>query len=75
MKMRGEPGLPPLVPAKPGPPAPPAFRRQQEVFALRHVEGFSTAEVAETLDLSTGSAKRHLFRAVQRLRDALQGTP
>ncbi len=50
-------------------------RRQQEVFALRHVEGFSTAEVAETLDLSTGSAKRHLFRAVQRLRDALQGTP
>jgi len=49
-------------------------RRQQEVFALRHVEGFSTAEVAETLDVSAGSAKRHLFRAVQRLRAALQAT-
>jgi RNA polymerase sigma-70 factor (ECF subfamily) len=54
-----------------------AFRqlsaRQQEVFALRHVEGFSTAEVATMLDLSEGSAKRHLFRAVHRLREALGG--
>ncbi len=41
----------------------------------RHRIWAATAEVAETLDLSTGSAKRHLFRAVQRLRDALQGTP
>jgi RNA polymerase sigma-70 factor (ECF subfamily) len=56
-----------------------AFRRlsprQQEVFALRHVEGFSTAEVAETLKLSAGSAKCHLFRAVHRLRQALQESP
>src|SRR3989475_12443895 len=50
-------------------------RRQQEVFALRHVEELSTAEVAETLGLSTGSAKRHLFRAVHRLRLALRGAP
>ena len=50
-------------------------RRQQEVFALRHVEELSTAEVAETLGLSTGSAKRHLFRAVHRLRLALRGSP
>jgi RNA polymerase sigma factor (sigma-70 family) len=49
--------------------------RQQEVFTLRHVEGFSTAEVAETLRLSAGSAKRHLFRAVHRLRRALQESP
>jgi len=52
-----------------------AFRRlsvrQQEVFALRHVEGLSTTEVAETLGVTEGSAKRHLFRAVRRLRAVL----
>jgi len=48
-------------------------RRQQEVFALRHVEDLSTADVAETLGMSEGSAKRHLFRAVHRLRLALRG--
>jgi RNA polymerase sigma-70 factor (ECF subfamily) len=54
-----------------------AFRtlsaRQREVFVLRHVEGFSTAEVAEALELSPGSAKRHLFRAVHHLRQSLKG--
>jgi RNA polymerase sigma-70 factor (ECF subfamily) len=54
-----------------------AFRqlpaRQREVFALRYVEGWSTQEVAATLDVSAGSVKRHLFRAVKRLRTALGG--
>lgn len=52
-----------------------AFRelpaRQREVFVLRHMEGWSTADIAEVLKLRTGSVKRHLFRAVQRLRAAL----
>jgi|SRR5215468_541993 len=52
-----------------------AFRalpgRQREVFVLRHVEDLSTDEVARALGLSTGSVKRHLFRAVRRLRDTL----
>ena len=52
-----------------------AFRglpdRQREVFVLRHVEEYSTAEVAEALGLSSGSVKRHLFRAIRKLRDAL----
>ena len=47
--------------------------RQQEVFILRHVEGWSTVEVAENLGLTTGSVKRHLFRAVCHLRKALRG--
>jgi RNA polymerase sigma-70 factor (ECF subfamily) len=47
--------------------------RQQEVFVLRHVEGWSTEEVAESLGVSTGSIKRHLFRAVQQMRRALGG--
>ena len=52
-----------------------AFRklsaRQQEVFTLRYVEGFSTEDVAETLRMSAGSVKRHLFRAVHQLRRSL----
>lgn len=47
--------------------------RQQEVFVLRHLEGWSTEEVAKVLGLSSGSVKRHLFRAVRRLRKALAG--
>ncbi|MCW5892744.1 MAG: sigma-70 family RNA polymerase sigma factor [bacterium] len=54
-----------------------AFRRlparQREVFVLRHVEGFTTQEVADALGLRTGSVKRHLFRAVHTLRGALGG--
>ena len=46
--------------------------RQREVFALRYIEGMSTHETAGTLDLSEGSVKRHLFRAVKYLRGALE---
>lgn len=45
--------------------------RQQEVFLLRHLEGWSTEEIAEALGLTAGSVKRHLFRAVHQLRKAL----
>jgi len=45
--------------------------RQQEVFALRYIEGWSTDEVAEALGLGVGSVKQHLFRAVHRLRAAM----
>jgi RNA polymerase sigma-70 factor (ECF subfamily) len=45
--------------------------RQQEVFALRYLEGWSTDAVAEALGLSVGSVKQHLFRAVHRLRAAI----
>ena len=54
-----------------------AFRalsaRQREVFVLRHVQGMSTAETAETLALDRGTVKRHLFRAVAKLRAELRG--
>jgi RNA polymerase sigma-70 factor (ECF subfamily) len=45
--------------------------RQREVVTLRYVEGWSTEEVATALTVTTGSVKRHLFRAVRRLRAAL----
>lgn len=47
--------------------------RQQEVFVLRRIEGWTTKEVAQTLGLTTGSVKRHLFRAVCSLRKAIGG--
>jgi len=47
--------------------------RQQEVFVLRQLEGWSTEDVAETLGLSVGSIKRHLYRAVHQMRKALRG--
>jgi RNA polymerase sigma-70 factor (ECF subfamily) len=56
-----------------------AFRqlpaRQREVFALRYIEEYSTDEVATALSLSPGTVKRHLFRAIRRLRSALGGRP
>jgi RNA polymerase sigma-70 factor, ECF subfamily len=47
-------------------------QRQQEVFVLRHVEGWSTREVAETLNLSVQAVKLHLFRATHNLREAMR---
>jgi RNA polymerase sigma-70 factor (ECF subfamily) len=53
-----------------------AFRRlpprQREVFALRYVEERSTPEVAAALGLTTGSVKRHLYRAIRSLRRSLE---
>ena len=52
-----------------------AFRtlpdRQREVFVLRHVENWSGPEIAIALGLSPGTVKRHLFRAVHRMRVVL----
>jgi len=47
--------------------------RQREAFALRILEGRSTEEAAAALGISTGSVKRHLFRAVSRLRQEMGG--
>ncbi len=46
--------------------------RQRQTFMLRYIEGYTTTETAELLQLDSGTVKRHLFRAVQRLRIALR---
>lgn len=43
----------------------------QLVFTLRELEGMSTAETADTLDISTSAAKVRLHRARQWLRETL----
>jgi len=51
--------------------------RQREVFILRHFHEFSTEETANVLNISEGTVKSHLKRAVDTLREFLdpQGMP
>lgn len=45
--------------------------RQRAVVVLRYYADMSEAEVASTLDISTGSVKQHAHRALAKLRVAL----
>jgi RNA polymerase sigma-70 factor, ECF subfamily len=47
--------------------------RQRAVFVLRHYEDMSLEEIAESLEMSLGTVKSSLHRAVHRLRERLQG--
>lgn len=49
-------------------------KRQREVVALRYLAGFSEAEAAAALRISTGSVKTHLHRGLGALRTSLSGT-
>jgi len=45
--------------------------KQRLIFTLRHYEGYTTREIAGMIDLTEGSVKTHLFRAVGALRRRL----
>lgn len=44
---------------------------ERVTFALRHFEGRSISEIAQTVRISDNAAKQHIFRAVRKLRLAL----
>jgi len=46
--------------------------RQREVVVLRYYLDLSDGEIARTLDLSIGSVKQHLFRAIRALRRVVE---
>jgi RNA polymerase sigma-70 factor (ECF subfamily) len=46
--------------------------RERAAFVLRHFEGFTTQEIGSALGLDTGAAKHSVFRAVRKLREALE---
>jgi len=45
---------------------------ERAAFVLRHYEGLSIEEISETLGVQPGAAKHSVFRAVQKLRRALE---
>ena len=45
---------------------------ERAAFVLRHVEGLSIEEIAQSLGLNLGATKNSIFRAVQKLRQHLQ---
>ena len=46
--------------------------RERSAFALRHFEGWSIAEIADALGLDESATKQSIFRAVRKLRRALE---
>ena len=44
---------------------------ERVTFALRHFEGRSISEIAQTVGIGNNAAKQHIFRAVRKLRLAL----
>jgi RNA polymerase sigma-70 factor (ECF subfamily) len=45
---------------------------ERTAFTLRHMEDVSIAEIATALNISANSAKQAIFRAVTKLRTALE---
>jgi RNA polymerase sigma-70 factor (ECF subfamily) len=41
-------------------------------FVLRHVEGLSIEEIAQQMNLRTNATKHSIFRAVRKMRIALE---
>ncbi|HET9865164.1 MAG TPA: RNA polymerase sigma factor [Steroidobacteraceae bacterium] len=46
--------------------------KEQQIFVLKHIEGWKLEEIAESLQTPIGSVKNGLFRAVRKLRVDLQ---
>jgi RNA polymerase sigma-70 factor (ECF subfamily) len=46
--------------------------KERMAFTLRHHEGLSLKEIGQIMDSSVGAIKNHLFRAVRKLRRALE---
>ena len=45
---------------------------ERVTFALRHFDGCSINEIAQTVGISNTAAKQHIFRAVRKMRVALE---
>jgi len=45
---------------------------ERVTFTLRHFEGCSIGEIAQTVGIGNNAAKQHIFRAVRKLRLALE---
>ncbi len=48
-------------------------RQQRTIFLLRFGEDMSLAEIAEVMDIETGTVKAHLFRAISKVKETVKG--
>ena len=46
--------------------------QQKTAFVMKHYEGLKIREIAKIMDLSDGTVKRYLFRAMEKLRPMLK---
>jgi RNA polymerase sigma-70 factor (ECF subfamily) len=46
--------------------------KQRMIFTMRHYQEYSIREIAESMDTTEGSIKKHLFRAVETLKRRLR---
>ena len=46
--------------------------QQKTAFVMKHYEGLKIREIATIMNLSDGTVKRYLFRAIEKLRPMLQ---
>jgi len=46
--------------------------QQRMVFVLRHFEGEKLKDIAGILEIATGTAKKHLFEAIRKMRESLR---
>jgi RNA polymerase sigma-70 factor (ECF subfamily) len=49
--------------------------QERAVFVLRHYEDLKLGDIAETLNISIGSVKSYLFRAIKKIQDELRVRP
>jgi RNA polymerase sigma-70 factor (ECF subfamily) len=49
--------------------------QQRLIFLLKHREGMSTEEIAQSCRVSVGTVKKSLFRSLQRIRERMGVTP
>jgi len=47
--------------------------RERTAFVMRHVDGCSIRDIGEALNLTDGSVKQQIFRAVRKVRTAVSG--
>ncbi len=47
--------------------------QQKMVFTLKHYQGLKLREIADAMQCTEGTVKKHLFTATQRMRDRLKG--
>ena len=47
-------------------------KQQKTVFILKHFQGLKIREISDIMDISSGTIKKYLFRAMEKMRTGLK---